>query len=301
MHKHIRAHAKLNWALNILGMRQDGYHEMDMIMQPISLCDDLFFEEAPAGMLLLNGSEDNLVLRAARALHAFAHVDLGASIWLEKHIPARAGLGGGSADAAATLVALNELWELSLPMQTLCEIGRSLGADVPFCLMARPMRVQGLGERLTDIPSIPSLELVILHPGGGLSTPSMFRAWDEERIHMVPADIDASIEALVRCDISALWRSARNMFTDCAAEVLPEIPAALSALRDAGADFAAMSGSGSAVFGAFTDASSADRAAQQLGHAAIRAHTLPCAIPSGGGEGGASRLDPSPPPEGIPA
>ena len=268
----IQAFAKINWALNIIGTRPDGYHEMDMLMQSISLCDTIDIH--PADMLSFDGDDYNLVPRAARALAAATNCRKGARIALQKRIPARAGLGGGSADAAATLIALNDMWGLGLSRDPLCEIGLKLGADVPFCVVQRPMRARGLGDVLTPISVKNRYELVLLHPGNGLSTPDMFRAFDGEVTHDESADIPTAATALEWGDLSLLNRSARNMLTGCAINALPEIAAAMDVLDRAGSLFTRMSGSGSAVFGVFEGAQSADRAAQQIGGKAIRAHTL---------------------------
>ena len=213
-------------------------------------------------------------MRAARALNAHASTSHGANIALTKHVPARAGLGGGSADAAATLTALNDLWHLGLSLRDLCAIGLTLGADVPFCLMGGAKRARGLGETLDPIVIPHTYELVILHPGGGLSTPEMFRAWDGESAHTQPANIKAGIAALQARDFSALNASTRNMLQACATRAMPEIGQALQSLSAAGAQFTSMTGSGSAVFGAFETATEADAAAKTIGPTAIRAHTL---------------------------
>ncbi len=267
----ISAHAKINWALNITGTRPDGYHEMDMLMQSISLCDALTFE--PCDALSFDGGEDNLVMRAARALNAEVGGVFGARIELEKRIPERAGLGGGSADAAAALRALNGLWGLGLSDEALMRIGLSLGADVPFCLMGGAARAKGIGEVLEKVEIGRSYELVILQPGGGLSTPTMFRLWDQEAEHAQAADIAGAIEALRGGDFALLNRASRNMFTGVAVRALPEIELARRALVDAGAKFAAMTGSGSAVFGVYKSARAADDAANHI-VGAIRAHTM---------------------------
>ena len=266
----LRAPAKINWALNILGTRQDGYHEMDILMQSISLWDELELLHAPPGEILFDGDGDNLVVKAAVALMDDNH---GVEIWLHKNIPARAGLGGGSADAAAVLLGLNEMWGLGLSGEQLQRIGLTLGADVPFCLTQAPARAQGLGEILTPMGDVPSAELLILHPGCGLSTPAMFRAWDEEGAHTQPADIPASAGCLRRGDFQGLRDCARNMLIACAVRALPEIDEAIAALYRAGAVFAAMSGSGSAVFGVFETGAAADIAALSL-PGALRAKTL---------------------------
>ncbi len=269
--KRICAYAKINWALNILGTRPDGYHEMDMLMQRISLCDTLTV--ASSDELRFDGGEDNLVMRAARALCAHAGVAFGAEIGLTKCIPERAGLGGGSADAAATLQALNELWALGLSGETLAQIGLGLGADVPFCLASGAARARGVGEALERVEIGQRYDLVILHPGGGLSTPAMFRLWDQEKAHARPADIEATLVALQTQDFALLNRASRNMLTAVAVQSLPEIEGAMRTLAEHGAKFAAMSGSGSAVFGLFDSATEADSVASRI-RGAIRAWTM---------------------------
>lgn len=182
----VLARAKINWSLNILGVRPNGYHELDMLMQQISLSDELVFEPADALSLTVGGApgdESDLVLKAARALAELARQrgmeTSGARICLTKRIPSRAGLGGGSADCAETLKALNRLWNLNFPMETLLELGAKLGADVPFCLTGGLARVSGVGERIEPLRNPPHCALVLITPGGGLSTPEVFRAYDE--------------------------------------------------------------------------------------------------------------------------
>ena len=157
----IQARAKINWTLNVTGKREDGYHLLDMLMQPIALHDTLYIEAADGLTLTvecadgLSAGDDNLVLRAARALQAIGGISRGASMRLIKRIPMGAGLGGGSADAAAALKGLNKLWGIGLDLPALCRIGERLGADIPFCLHDAPRRAQGIGENLTPIESGP--------------------------------------------------------------------------------------------------------------------------------------------------
>ena len=174
-----RANAKINWSLSVLGVRPDGYHELDMLMQSVSLHDTLAFEESDGLSLSVDGrpaawDEKNLVCRAASLLRARCGQTRGVRVSLVKRIPAMAGLGGGSADGAATLLALNRLWELNLPMTELLSLGLSLGADFPFCLTGGLQRVRGVGELLQplDAPSSPGLLLVM--PDEGLSTGAVF-------------------------------------------------------------------------------------------------------------------------------
>ncbi len=270
----INAYAKINWALNILGTRPDGYHEMDMLMQSIELHDELTIE--PAGEISMPGEAPaNLALLAARALAQFANVHQGARLKLRKRIPVRAGLGGGSADAAAALLALNQLWSLFLPMEQLMKVALSVGADVPFCLQGGTARVGGIGERIAPLSGGRPWPLLILHPGDGLSTPGMFQRWDGEPRHARPADIAAAAIALQAGDFPAMDRHARNMLTQSAVKALPAIGEAREALLRAGALFAAMSGSGSAVFGVFPTMRAARTAADSLGSRAILTKTKP--------------------------
>lgn len=282
----VLARAKINWALNILGCREDGYHDMDMLMQRIELCDELYIE--PAGQLTLTVTDgcgatipaggENLVLRAARALCDEARAARGARIRLIKRIPVRAGLGGGSADAAAALCALNRMWELDLDERALVRIGLGLGADVPFCLQCEPARARGLGERLDPCVRPPRpVPLVILHPGAGLSTPRMFKAWDalarQTPRDLEAADIDRCVRALASGDLRGMAEASRNMLYPCAVDAMPDIARARRSLLDQGAAFAAMTGSGSAVFGAFESVETAETAAHALGDGAILTYT----------------------------
>lgn len=252
----VNAHAKINWSLNILALRDDGYHELDMLMQSIELCDELIFENARWLTLTVDGrrlpvGNRNLVIRAANALNEYVGQRRGARIQLKKRIPTRAGLGGGSADCAAALVALNRLWGLRLPMDVLMQIGRTLGADVPFCLAGGLARVGGIGEQLTPLPDAPSVPLAMVTPGGGLSTPAVFRAWDEGGYPLRSADVGALAAALARGDWPLAQELSYNALEAPAIHLMPEIGQIMAAFRDLGARYVRMTGSGSTVFAAF--------------------------------------------------
>lgn len=272
------AHAKINWALWITGRRPNGYHELDMLMQPVALCDRLAFEESDELTLLMDGAPskdpNNLVLRAARTLREHAGVRRGARVWLTKRIPARAGLGGGSADCAAALRALNALWELGLPDEALLSIGLSLGADVPYCLTGGFCRVRGIGEIVEKKPWGPRAHLALMRLGGGLSTADVFRAWDETPV-FPPMDLLGAMEALRSGDYDRLRAAARNALAAPAASLIPEITEKIRELYAFGALYAQMSGSGSAVYGVFSSAEEARGAAEMLGKSAILTETLP--------------------------
>lgn len=273
----VRAYAKINWSLSITGRRADGYHELSMFMQTIALRDDLFLETAEELTLTIDGDApaggDNLVLRAARALGGVAP-GRGARMRLTKRIPARAGLGGGSADGAAALLGLNRLWGLNLSPEALREIGLGLGADLPFCLTGGLARVEGVGERITKLSAQKSLPLVILHPKPGLSTPDVYAAWDAMGAGYRAPDAQRLSALLQSGDAAALRGVCENALEEPARTLLPGIGQAVSRLYDCGAAFAQMTGSGSAVFGVFASEKAAREAAAALGDDAILTRTL---------------------------
>lgn len=274
----LKAHAKINWSLNILALRPDGYHELDMLMQALELHDELIFENARWLSLSVNGQSlpvggRNLIIKAANALNEYTGERHGARIQLKKHIPIRAGLGGGSSDCAMTLLALNQLWNLYLPFDKLLEIGRTLGADVPFCMRGGLAQVGGIGEKLSPIPGAPSIPLAMVTPGGGLSTPAVFKEWDEGGYPIVPVDIPALADALVRGDIDRAQALSHNSLEAPAIRLMPEIGEIIDQFRVLGARFVRMTGSGSTVFAAFDTDDQAKAAAKQI-PGAIATRTL---------------------------
>ncbi len=261
------AHAKINWALNITGRRADGYHLLDMLMQAIALHDTLEIEPAEGLSLTVDGApagEENLVLRAAMALNRRAGTRHGARLWLTKRIPARAGLGGGSADCATALRALNGLWELGLTDEALLETGLGLGADVPFCLTGGLAVVRGIGEAITPIAQAPEIPLVLVVPGGGLSTGAVFSLWDRGGFADVALDTDTLAKAVAARRFSDIDRLNANALTAPAVSLLPEIGQLIGHMRALGAATAFMTGSGSAVVGAFEDPEAAAAAAREM-------------------------------------
>lgn len=270
------AHAKINWALNITGRRADGYHLLDMLMQTIELHDTLGIEPADGLSLTVDGvpaGEENLVLRAATALNRHAGTRRGARLALSKRVPARAGLGGGSADCAAALRALNGLWELGLTDDRLQEIGLGLGADVPFCLTGGLAVVRGIGEDIVPVPKPPRIPLVLVVPGGGLSTGAVFSLWDRGDFPDVALDTLALADAVAAQRFSDIDRLNANALTAPAVSLMPEIGQLIDRLRAFGAGAAFMTGSGSAVVGAFETPEAARKAAKDL-PGAIMTNTL---------------------------
>jgi 4-diphosphocytidyl-2-C-methyl-D-erythritol kinase len=270
MHIDARAHAKINWSLDVLSTRDDGYHELDMLMQRIELHDELRFQQARWLSLTINGRQlpvggRNLVIRAATALCEFMGRRYGARITLKKRIPVRAGLGGGSADCAAALIALNKLWNLNLPMDRLMGIGATLGADVPFCLAGGFARVRGVGERMERLENPPQIPLVLLMPADGLSTAQVFSAYDEMERPPLGISMPRLADALRARDFEACRALSGNALEAPAIRLLPAVESAIQSLYQNGAQFARMTGSGSCVFGAFQTIAEAAEAVERMG------------------------------------
>ena len=257
----VMARAKINWTLDVLGRQPDGYHQLDMLLQSVALCDTVTLAPGEALTLRLSqgarvpDTEDNLVLKAAKALKEATGCEKGADIYLQKNIPIGAGMGGGSADAAAVLAGLNKLWGLSLPLKALQKIGLAAGADVPFCLQGGLMRARGIGEVLEPLPCARQLWLVVVQPCRGLGTKKVFTTLEWEQIpESSRPDTQAAILALEQGDLNALCRAMGNALQPTSETLRPEIRSAAQALRFAGARQAMMTGSGSAVYGVFASA-----------------------------------------------
>lgn len=263
----MEARAKVNLTMDVLRRRPDGYHEVDLLMQSVSLHDTLVIEESDTLSLTIEGNlpveDHNLVLRAARMLAQDAGIEPKAKLHLTKRIPVAAGLGGGSADAAAAFVGLNRLWGLEYPEEKLLKIGAKLGADVPFCIAGGCCRATGIGTDLERVESKLPLELVILKPCEGLLTKEIFGGLhlNEETKH---PDTPKAAQAVEAGDVQMLIESMGNVLEEPATARRPLITKALEELTELGALHARMSGSGSAVFGLFEDEQAAKKAADVL-------------------------------------
>lgn len=265
----LNAYAKINWSLDTVGLRDDGYHLLDMVMQSVDLHDTLFIEPAGELRLITDGrvrvpeNSANLALRAAQALREHAHAAAGVQITLHKRIPVGAGMGGGSSDAAAVLHGLNALWGLNYDLSTLCAIGLTLGADVPYCLTGGLCRAQGIGEILTPIPLDKVYHLVVIQPCRGLSTRQVFGALQQTPPVRRP-QTEGVIAALQTGNLTLLSQTIGNTLQGVSEALRPEIHTAVSALRERGARAAQMTGSGSAVYGVFGSAAAARAAWESL-------------------------------------
>lgn len=273
----LRAHAKINLFLRITGKRPDGYHTLETVMKSLSLADTLTFRKtAGRDFSILSGGvlpddEKNLVRRAANAFFAASGKPFGFVATLKKEIPMAAGLGGGSADAAATLTALNALSDAPLSPDTLLEIAARVGADVPFCLLCGTRLCTGVGEITSPLVDRTRAAFVIAVKGEGVSTPRAFAAWDAAAKKREAPSCAALTAALASGDLAAL---AGALYNELEAIVEPLRPAIGELKRDllvAGALAARMSGSGPSVYGLFADEESARRAAYSLTEKGARA------------------------------
>jgi 4-diphosphocytidyl-2-C-methyl-D-erythritol kinase len=263
---HLQAPAKVNFRLDVLRRRPDGYHDLRMLMQRIGLCDELeiSLRDTPGISVRCAGAdlpenETNLVWRAAAALLDHTDRKTGVDIMLTKNIPVAAGLGGGSSDAAATLCGLNELLGLGLAESELMRIGLTLGADVPFFIFGTPAIATGVGEVLTPLEGVPALWLLLVNPGIHVST-----AWVYQNLQLTTDKVAAKIPVLYKSadDLCAI------LANDLEAVTLKKFPVILEIkeqLMAAGARGALMSGSGPTVFAIFSDEGSARRAAETIG------------------------------------
>lgn len=254
-----KAYAKLNLTLDILGKRPDGYHNMSMIMQTIDLCDNITVTvRRGAGISISSdrpyvpNGRDNLAYRAAEMfLKRSGIADVSVSIKLEKNIPVCSGMAGGSADAAATLRALNRMLGTGFDAETLRRIGRGIGSDVAFCVEGGTALATGRGDDIRQLAPIPDCRFVVLKPSFSISTPKLFSVMDNVRVNLRP-DIDGAIAALGSGDLNGLARRCFNVFEGALSsrkrETIEELE---DELLTRGALCAGMTGTGSAVYGIF--------------------------------------------------
>ena len=260
------AYAKINLSLRVLRRRADGYHDLRMVMQTLSLHDTLVFRPLENGRVVLHTESDlptdggNLIVRAAERLLSAYAPEMGAEIALTKRIPVAAGLAGGSADAAAALLALRDLYTLPVSDEELAAIGLSLGADVPYCLTGGSRLAEGVGEKLTALPDMPPCAVLLVKPPVSVSTAEVFRAFRGPY-----ADADTDWETLLaRGDLRAIAHTLRNDLEAVTIAMHPVIADIKAAMLACGAAGSLMSGSGPTVFGLFETEEAARGAAADL-------------------------------------
>ena len=266
----VKAYAKLNLTLDILGRRPDGYHDLRMVMQSVDLADQLAINPAEgAGRMSTNLSYlpadgRNLAQLAAAAFREATGKGGAVDITIEKHIPVCAGMGGGSSDAAAVLRAMNEMTGAGLSPARLAEIGQQVGSDVPYCVLGGTALAEGRGELLTPLAPLPACTVVICKPQFPISTPQLFAQADSKRLTCHP-DTDGLLRALEAGDLIGVSRRLYNVFEDVLdSRRRQEVDAIKAALIDCGALGASMSGSGPTVFGLFDREEPAQEAFDRL-------------------------------------
>lgn len=265
-----KAYAKINIGLDVLKRREDGYHEVRMIMQTVDICDDLTFERtAQSGIVIRTDREDlpvdgnNLIYKAADLLFREKGITEGVKITLTKRIPIAAGMAGGSSDAAATMRGLNELFGMGYSVKELQELGVKLGADIPYCLVGGTMLSEGIGEILTPLPAPPDCFLVVAKPDIDVSTGFVYGNLHADRLTYHP-DIDGMIEALRTGSLSGVTERLGNVLETVTVKEYPVIEEIKELLRSMGAENALMSGSGPTVFGIFNKRETAEPAARTI-------------------------------------
>lgn len=266
----LKALAKINLGLDVLGRRDNGYHDVKMVMQTIYLYDDVILKKTKeSGIQLATNlsylpvDENNIAYKAAKLLREEFELQEGISIYLKKRIPVSAGMAGGSTNAAAVLFGMNRMFDLGLSMQELMERGVKLGADVPYCVMRGTVLAEGIGERLTPLSPMPKCTILIAKPGISVSTKTVYEKFDAlSRIEH--PDIDGLVRGLEEGDLQKISSCMGNVLEMVTIEDYPIIEQIKNIMKREGALHAIMSGSGPTVFGIFEDRKSAKRAYRAL-------------------------------------
>lgn len=266
----LRALAKINLGLDVLGKRENGYHDVRMVMQSIYLYDDVKIEKtAEPGISLVTNlgflptGEGNLAYRAAKLLMDEFEIEEGVKISLNKHIPVAAGLAGGSSNAAAVLFGINRIFRLGLSQKELMERGVSLGADVPYCIMRGTVLAEGIGEELSVLPPMPKCTVLIAKPPVSVSTKVVYEALDAKEIAVHP-DIDGIIDGLKKKSLKDVAACMGNVLEDVTIPMHPVIEDIKNEMKASGALNAMMSGSGPTVFGLFESRAAAREAQKRI-------------------------------------
>lgn len=266
----LKAYAKINLGLDVIGVRQDGYHEVRMIMQTVKLFDKLSFRLLEEDIIriktnlgFLPTDENNLVYKAIRLLKETYGVSEGIEVDLFKCIPVAAGMAGGSSDCAAALIGASRLFKLNLDKKKLMEYGVKLGADVPYCIMRGTALSEGIGEILTPLPSIPDCYILIAKPPISVSTKFVYEHFDAQE-NVIHPDIDGMVEAIHHKDLDGIIKRFGNVLETVTIPEYPVIDEIKQLMIEKGAMNAMMSGSGPTVFGFFKDKNIADTAAESI-------------------------------------
>lgn len=266
----IKAMAKVNLGLDVLRRRENGYHEVKMVMQTVNLYDTLTFSKRKDGEIAITTNtgelpldENNLIYKAAKLIFSYTQKEYGVSIHLDKQIPIAAGMAGGSTDAAATLLGLNTLYEFGLEKEELAGIGVKIGADVPYCIYGGTYLSEGIGEILTKLPDAPDCYVVIAKPQIGVSTKYVYENLHIETVKEHP-DVDGMVDAIKAGTLDGVTQKMANVLETVTVKRYPEIDTMKQCLLKNGAENSLMSGSGPTVFGIFKEENKAKDALKEL-------------------------------------
>ena len=268
----LQAYGKINLSLDVLRQREDGYHDVRMIMQTVKLHDNIDIEKTrepgihlKTNLSFLPVNENNLMYRVAKMLIDEFHIREGVSMQLKKVIPVSAGMAGGSTDAASVLYGMNKLFDLKLSIEDLKERGVKLGADIPFCLMRGTALSEGIGEILTPLPKLPPCPIVLAKPAISVSTKFVYQ---NLHVNDLPEsshpDVDSVIAALNRHDVTEVAENMGNILESVTCKHYPEIEDIKTVMNELGAVNSIMSGSGPTVFGIFNDTHTAKKCYESL-------------------------------------
>ena len=266
----LKSLAKINLGLDVLGRRENGYHDVRMVMQTIYLYDNVTLNKTEesgiqlkTNLTYLPTDEKNIAYKAAKMLMEEFNIKEGVEIILDKHIPVAAGMAGGSSNAAAVLVGMNRLFGLGLSQEELKERGVKLGADVPYCIMRGTVLAEGIGEVLTPLAPMPKCSILVAKPGISVSTKTVYEKLDAKEIVSHP-DIDGVIAGLNEGDLEKIASSMGNVLENVTVTDYPIIEDIKNVMKEEGALNAMMSGSGPTVFGIFDDKQLARKAGQKI-------------------------------------
>lgn len=271
----LKALGKINLGLDVLGRRENCYHDVRMVMQTVYLYDRIIMKKSKTpgirletNLYYLPVNENNLAYQAAQMLMDEFHMEEGVSIQLDKHIPVAAGMAGGSSNAAAVLFGMNRMFSLGLSQKELMERGVKLGADVPYCIMRGTVLAEGIGEELTTLTPMPKCFVLIAKPPISVSTKVVYEVLDSKELVEHP-DIDGLIEGLEKRDLKTIASCMGNVLEDVTIPMHPVIEEIKQEMKNAGALNAMMSGSGPTVFGLFETKTAARKAQDRIRRKAL--------------------------------
>lgn len=260
----VKAYAKINISLDVVGKREDGYHLLEMIMQNIEVYDTLRFNKNEAGIKIecnknyIPTDKRNLVYKAAKLFIDTYDIKGGIDIYINKNIPVAAGLAGGSADAAATLIAMQRIYNVNSSRKELCKLGLQIGADVPYCIIGGTALCEGIGERVTTLNPFKGHILVLVKPNFGISTKEVYKTLDVNKIYKHP-DTKSLIKAIEQNDINYISENMKNVLENVTLKKHTVLRDIKEKMVKIGAIGSMMSGSGPTIFGLFDDMMKAER------------------------------------------